>query len=95
MSSTEKFCIFINTVYSGPAPSVRDEAGGAFLFETRSEAEREIIDTLLTRVQEFLDGEREFNDAITVEEYVVEVEVAPNGSVVPPTPCDPWGFIEK
>jgi hypothetical protein len=29
-----------------------------------------------------MEGERDFDDAITVEEYVVEVEVRPDGRVV-------------
>jgi hypothetical protein len=36
----------------------------------------------MTRLQEFLDGERDFDDAITVEEYVVPVTLLADGSVV-------------
>jgi hypothetical protein len=36
----------------------------------------------MTRLQQFLDGEREYEDAITVEEYVVAVEVQPDGSLI-------------
>lgn len=32
-------------------------------------------------MKEFLDGTRESDDAITIEEYVVEVKVLPDGSV--------------
>ena len=33
------------------------------------------------RLQQFIDGERDFDDAITVEEYVVPVYVLPDGTV--------------
>ncbi len=37
---------------------------------------------MMTRLQEFIDGEREFEDAMTAEEYVVEVDVFPDGTIV-------------
>jgi hypothetical protein len=84
------FCIFINTVFEGALPSVRgfspddgvNARDGIWIFETELEAQREIADGMMTRLQEFLDGERDFEDAITVEEYVVEVDVCPDGSVL-------------
>ena len=76
------FCVFINTLCEGSTPSVRDGGGKPFIFATEVEAQREIADCMMTRLQEFIDGEdRGFDDAITTEEYVVEVEVLPDGSV--------------
>jgi hypothetical protein len=83
------FCIFIDTVFESARPSVRgispNDGGsardGIWIFPTELEAQREIADGMMTRLQEFLDGEREFEDAITVEEYVLEVAVSPDGSV--------------
>lgn len=80
---TTGFCIFIDTVGEGRVPSLRDEHNRPFVFETRNEAEREIVDLMQTRLQEFLDGERDFEDAITTEEYVEEVVVFPDGNVRP------------
>ena len=37
---------------------------------------------MITRLQQFLDGERDFEDAVTVEETVVEVDVSPDGTMV-------------
>ena len=54
----------------------------AVVFSTEAEAQREIADFMMTRLQEFIAGERDFHDAITVEEYVVPVTVLPDGSVV-------------
>lgn len=84
------FCIFINTVFQGPVPSVRGyEAGDSdesrekiCVFGTEREAQIEIVDLMMTRLREFIDGERDFEDATTGEEYVVEVDVFPDGTIV-------------
>jgi uncharacterized protein (UPF0218 family) len=74
------FCIYINTFCQGPVPVVSDE-DGYIVFATESEAQREIVDNQMTRLQQFLDGEREYEDAIEVEEYVVSVTVNPDGTI--------------
>jgi hypothetical protein len=84
------YCIFIDTLCQGAVPSVTeilpddpDHADERIcVFQTELEAQREIADYMMTRLQEFLDGERDFEDAITVEEYVVAVEVFPDGTIV-------------
>jgi len=84
------FCIFINTLFQGPVPSVKEsspsDAANASericIFPTEREAQLEIVDSMMTRLQEFIGGERDFEDAVTLEEYVVEVEVLPDGSIV-------------
>lgn len=75
------FCIFINTLCQGPVPLVCDE-NGYEVFETELEAQKEIVDYQMTRLQQFLDGEREYEDAIETEEYVVAVTVQPDGKIV-------------
>ena len=69
------FCIFIDTFFQGSVVSCFDENDKPVVFETLAEAQREIADHMQMRLQQFIDGEREFEDAITCEEYVVEVEV--------------------
>jgi hypothetical protein len=76
------FCIYIDALCEGTVPAIRDENNKPYVFATRVEAEREIADNIITRLQEFIDGERDFDDAMTVEEYIVEVDVFPNGSIV-------------
>jgi len=76
------FCIYIDAVVDGPIPAVRDERGLPCWHATRIEAEREIADNMITRLQEFIDGERDFEDAMTIAEYVVEVDVLSDGSVM-------------
>lgn len=75
------YCIFIDTLFEGTVPSVRGDKDLPCVFTTRLDAEREIVDNMMTRLQEFINCEREFEDAMTVEEYVVEVRVLPDGSV--------------
>jgi len=83
MSTTPRkgFCICLNTFFQGPTLSVREGECVPCFFATEVEAQREIVDNAMTRLQEFMDGERDFDDAITVEEYVVPVTVHPDGSV--------------
>lgn len=76
------FCIYTNTFFQGPTLSVRADEDRPCVFATEVEAQREIADFMMTRLQEFITGERDFHDAITVEEYVVPVTVLPDGSVV-------------
>ena len=84
------FCIYINTFFQGPVPTVKEslpnDAANAperiCVFSTEREAQLEIVDFMMTRLQQFIDGERDFDDAVTLEEYVVEVEVLPDGSIV-------------
>lgn len=80
--SEPAFCIYIITFCDGPVPSVRDDDGKPCVFKTEVEAQREIADNAMTRLKEFIDGEREFEDAMTVEEYVVPVDVNPDGLIV-------------
>ncbi len=75
------FCIFINTFCQGPVPLVSDDEGYV-VFDTELEAQKEIVDNQMTRLQQCLDGEREFDDAMTVEEYVVPVTVHAGGVIV-------------
>jgi len=75
------YCIFINTFCQGPVPVVSDENGDYVVFKTEVEAQREIVDTIQIRLQEFLDGERDYDDAITVEDYVVAVTVNRDGTL--------------
>jgi sulfur carrier protein ThiS len=52
------------------------------VFATSAEAECEIGDFSMTKLQEFMEGERDFDDASTIEEFVEEVQVTPDRTVV-------------
>jgi hypothetical protein len=75
------YCIYINTLCQGPVPVVSDEKAEYVVFETEVAAQREIVDNAMIRLQQFLDGERDFGDAITVEEFVVPVTVHLDGTI--------------
>lgn len=75
------FCIYIDTICQGPIPAWRDEKGLPVVYATREEAEREIASDCIEKLQQFLAGERSFEDAMTVEDYVVEVTQAADGSI--------------
>jgi asparagine synthetase B (glutamine-hydrolysing) len=76
------FCIYINTLCDGSIPAVRDAHDKPCVFKTELDAQREIADNIITRLREFVAGEREFEDAMTVEEYIVPVDVYSDGSIV-------------
>jgi hypothetical protein len=74
------FCIYINTLFQGAVPVVSD-CERYTVFETELEAQKEIADHMMTRLRQFLDGERDFEDAITTEECVFTVTVHPDGVI--------------
>ena len=74
------FCIYIDKFCQGPVAVVSDE-NGYCAFETELEAQKEIVDNQMTRLRQFLDGERECEDAIAVEKYVVPVTVHLDGVI--------------
>jgi hypothetical protein len=74
------FCIYIDTFCQGAVPLVSDDEGYV-IFETELEAQREIVDYQMTRLQQFLDGERDYEDATTIEEYVVPVTLHSDGTI--------------
>jgi hypothetical protein len=78
------YCIYTDTLCQGPVPIVSDDHGYV-VFETELEAQKEIVDNQMTRLQQFLDGERDYEDAITVDEYVVPVTIHPDGKIVDET----------
>lgn len=75
------FCIFLDTFFQGPTLAVTEEENRPCVFSTEVEAQREIVDHMMTRLQEFLDGNRDFDDAVTLEEYVVPVSILADGTV--------------
>jgi hypothetical protein len=77
------FCIFTDSICDGPQPIVTDGYGRPLIFASRVAAQREIADNVITRLDEFIDGERKSDDALCVNEYVVEVEVSSDGSISP------------
>lgn len=75
------FCIYIDTICQGPIPIERNEDGKPVVYPTREEAEREIASDCIERLSQYLTGERGFEDAITIEEYIVPVTAYSDGSI--------------
>jgi hypothetical protein len=76
------FCIFIDTVCGGRVPAWHDESQLPVIYPTVEGAQREIADDVMNRLQQFLNGERDFDDAMTIEDYILPVDVLPDGSIV-------------
>lgn len=74
------YAIFCPTVFQGIMPACYED-DYPVVFATELDAQREIADHQLTRIQQFLDGERDFDDAITTDEFVLPVDVWPDGSI--------------
>ena len=79
--SRPAFAIFTDTVCEGRVPAWRDDCGRPVTYPTERAAQAEVADTLISRLEEFIAGERDFEDAMTVEEYILPVEFAPDGSI--------------
>jgi hypothetical protein len=81
--SRNGFCIYTDTLFQGPVPTVSEAEGNEdkhVIYATELDAQREIADYAITRIQEFLDEQRDFDDAIIVQEYVVPVTVNIDGT---------------
>lgn len=76
------YCIYIDTICQGPVPVERDESGNPVVYETELDGQRVIVEDTMERLLQFLAGEREFEDAMTVEEYIRPVGVLADGSVI-------------
>ncbi len=74
------FAIFCPTVFQGTMPACY-EGDYPIVFATEREAQCEIVDNQLTRFQQFLDNERDFEDAIDTDEFVLPVDVWADGSI--------------
>jgi hypothetical protein len=81
MSKTA-FCIFIDTVCEGRIPAWHDENLMPVVYPTLEAAQREIADDVMEKLRQFLDGQRDFDDAMTVEDYILPVDVLADGSIL-------------
>ena len=75
------YAIFIQAVCEGLVPLWFDQNSYPVVYSTETEAQREIADDLIERLQQFLDNQRDFDDAITIEEFILPVDVWPDGRI--------------
>jgi hypothetical protein len=90
------YCIFMDTVCEGKIPAWRNESGGFLLHPTEREAQLEIADDIMERLFQFQHGERDFEDALTVEEFVEPVTTRDDGTFVDldGNSYGPWEILE-
>ena len=74
------YAIFCPTVFQGTIPACYEDEYPV-VFPSELDAQREIADNQLIRIQQFLDGERDFGDAISTDEFVLPVDVFPDGRI--------------
>lgn len=75
------YCLLIRTVCEGVVPYERETKGSPVVYETLPEVQRVFVGGIIERLEQFLIGEREFSDAMTIEEYITEVEIYGDGAV--------------
>lgn len=75
------FIVAITTAAEGLTVSVTGDKNRPVVFTTQNAAEQCIIDCLADRVDECQRGERDFEDAITIEEFVTAVMVGDDGVI--------------
>ena len=90
------YCIFIHTVCEGKSPCWRIESGGFLLHATEREAQLEIADDLMERLLQFQQGVLDFEDAITIEDFIEPVTTRDDGTFVDSvgTVYGPWEFLK-
>lgn len=75
------YAIFTESVCEGVVPAWYDEYNLPVVYGTELEAQREIAADLIEHLQQFLTGDREFDDAISINDFILPVDVWPDGSI--------------
>jgi len=75
------FAIFEETICDGIVPTWRDENGLPVTYVTEREAQIEISDMLIEHLRQFVAGERGFAGACTTGDFILPVEVWPDGTI--------------
>lgn len=88
--------IFIDTICEGKIPALRNESGGILLHATEREAQLEIADDVMERLLQFQHGERDFEDALTIEDFIEPVTTRDDGTFVDleGNSYGPWEILE-
>jgi hypothetical protein len=75
------FAIFTRTICEGLIPAWYDESNLPVVYASENEAQREMADDLMERLQRFLDGECAFDEAVSLDDFILPVDVWPDGSI--------------
>lgn len=75
------YAIFTRTICEGLVPAWYDDRDLPVVYATEVEAQHEIVDDLIEHLHQFLAGEREFDDAISTDDFILPVDIWPDGSI--------------
>ena len=75
------YAIYIDTICQGRIPIERNDLNQPVTYVTERDAQLEIADVIIDRIKQFIAGKRDYEDAITIEEYVEPVDLHPDGSI--------------
>lgn len=75
------YSIFTQTICQGLVPAWYDENDLPVVYPTEHEAQREIANDFIVQLRQFLNGERDFDDAISIDDIILPVDVWPDGSI--------------
>lgn len=81
--SITAYALYVDTLCDGSVPVEFDANGKPVLYPTLEAAQRVIAEDTIDRLDQFLAGQREFEDALNPEEYACPVAVLPDGSLQP------------
>ena len=81
-SNWPAFCIFIDTICEGRIPAWHNVKGFPVVYPTLQAAQREIAEDVMEHLRQFLEGGREFEDAMTVEDSILPVDVLVDCSIL-------------
>lgn len=74
---TRAFVIIDSTAIPHPFPAFVDKKGLPVYFDSEREAQIEIARWMIDKLNEFIDGERDFYDATTCGDFVLGVDLLP------------------
>ncbi len=75
------FAIFETTFFGGLTPTWREECGFPVTYATEREAQMEIAEMLILQLEQFIAGQREFDDARSTGDFILPVKVWPDRSI--------------
>lgn len=80
VTTRSAFAIFTITLCEGLVPAWHDEHGLPVTYSTEREAQLEIVDELIEKLRQFIAGQRPLADVLTIEDFILPVEVFPDGT---------------
>jgi hypothetical protein len=90
------YTIVAESVVDGLQPTVMVSDGDSpfenLFFPTEREAQLEMADRMIAKLEEFIDGERDFDDAVALDESILELVRRGDGKIFPKNHEMPPGF---